>query len=362
MPEDVGEKTEPPTPRRRNEARAQGQVGRSQDLTAAVLMLAGFASMGVLGPVLWASLLKILKTSMAPEAGASVDDVLPLAGAIAIEAFSNVMPLLVILFLAMLITAFAQVGPMLTMKPMVPSLNKINPLTGLKRLFSIQAVVTAAINFGKLLLVCAVAYATMWGSAAAVVYSGTLAFRDVFALGSSLVYELGLKLAVALLILAIFDFAWQKYKTERDLKMTKEEVKDELRSMEGDPQIKRRRRQLQFQAAMQRLRHDVPTADVVVTNPTHLAIAIRYDADSMPAPKVVAKGADYLAIKIRQIASDEGIPIVERKPLARALYDAVDVGAYIPERFYRAIAEILAYVYELTGRQPGAPRTKVAAR
>ena len=132
--------------------------------------------------------------------------------------------------------------------------------------------------------------------------------------------------------------------------MTKEEVKDEFRNMEGDPKIKARRREVQLQLAMQRLRKDVPTADVIVTNPTHLAIAIRYDDKNMPAPKVVAKGADYMALRIRQVAAEFGIPIVERKPLARAMYDNVEVGQFIPENFYRAIAEILAYVYELAGR------------
>jgi flagellar biosynthetic protein FlhB len=122
--------------------------------------------------------------------------------------------------------------------------------------------------------------------------------------------------------------------------------------MEGDPHIKRRRRQLQLQLAMQRLRKDVPKADVIVTNPTHFAVAIRYDPDAMVAPQVVAKGADYVAIRIRQIAAEFGIPLVERKPLARALYESVEVGQFIPERFYRAVAEILAYIYELTGRSP----------
>ena len=165
-------------------------------------------------------------------------------------------------------------------------------------------------------------------------------------------FELGIKLAAALIILALLDYAWQRYKHERDLRMTKEEVKDEMRSMEGDPNIKRRRRQVQLQIAMQRLQKDVPTADVVVTNPTHIAVAVRYDTETMIAPRVVAKGADYMALRIRQIASEFGIPIVEKKPLARALYESVEPGDYIPERFYRAIAEILAYVYELTGRTP----------
>jgi len=246
----------------------------------------------------------------------------------------------------------AQVGLLLTWYPLLPSLSKINPLSGLKRLFSIRSVMLAVTSFGKLLVVALVAYLTLSGSAAAIIHAFTFGFRDVFTLGSTLMFRLGMRLAVALLILAILDFAWQRYRHERDLRMTKEEVKDELRSMEGDPHIKRRRREVQLQLIIQRLRKDVPTADVVVTNPTHVAVAIRYDAEAMIAPKVVIKGADRIALRIRQIAAEFGVPIVERPPLARALYESVEVGEYVPERLYRAIAEILAYVYELTGRRP----------
>ena len=202
-----------------------------------------------------------------------------------------------------------------------------------------------------------VVYLTLASQAAAILFSFTVDFFALTGLGADLMYQLGINVGVALLILALLDFVWQRYRHERDLRMTKEEVKDELRSMEGDPLIKRRRREVQFQLSMQRLRKDVPSADVVVTNPTHVAVAIRYDLETMAAPKVVAKGADYLALRIRQLAGEFGVPIVSRPPLARALYESVEVGSYVPERLYRAIAEILAYVYELTGK-----RTRGAAR
>ena len=151
-------------------------------------------------------------------------------------------------------------------------------------------------------------------------------------------------------LLAILDYAWQKWRLERELKMTKQEVKEEMRRMEGDPKIKQRRRQIALQMAQKRLAKDVPTADVIITNPTEFAIALKYDADAMHAPKVVAKGQDLIAKRIREIAIEHGIPIVERKPLARALYKLVEVGQEIPEQFYSAVAEILAYVYELSGK------------
>ncbi len=350
------EKTEAPTPRRRNEARAKGQVARSQDLTAAVLMFSAFVALAVLGPGLWRSLAAIMTAALSADQPQRLDNVLPLAGAIVVELIKRLGLFLVIVFLATLTSLYVQIGWLVTFQPLMPSLSKVSPLAGFKRLFSARSLMRAATSLLKLVLVAAVAYVTLASSVTAIVYSFSFGFYDIIQIGSALTMDLGFRLGGALLILALIDVVWQRYRHEKDLRMTKEEVKDELRSMEGDPQIKRRRRQLQLQLAAQQLQKDVPTADVIVTNPTHLSIAIRYDAAEMPAPKVVAKGADYLAIRIRQIAKEHGIPTIERKPLARALYETVEPGQYIPEKFYRAIAEILAYVYELTGRTPNGVR------
>lgn len=351
MPADHDEKTEAPTPRKRQEARRRGQVARSQDVTAAVLLLVGFLALLLFGPALGRALVSIVRTALMSESPMAPAEALPFAAAVFIEAAKSVLPILLAMFFALLLAMFAQVGLLFTWTPLKPSFSKLNPISGFKRLFSMQSVMLGLINFGKLLVVGVVAYMVLMGSAAGIIYASTLEFRDTFRLGWALLFEMTMKLSLALLILAMLDFAWQRYKHERDLRMTKEEVKDEMRRMEGDPQIKRRRRQVQLQIAMQRLGRDVPKADVVVTNPTHVAIAIAYDGDTMSAPKVVAKGADHVALRIRQIAMRVGIPIVERRALARGLYEAVDVGEYVPERFYRAIAEILAYVYELTGKR-----------
>ncbi len=360
------ERTEPPTPRRRREARQKGQVARSQDLTAAVLLLAGFLGLALLGPGLWMCLMAMVRTALTGEMHTSVTavadfgEVLPFAAAAVTEALKRVVPFLLILLVAMVATLLAQIGFLFTLHPLTPSLSKINPLGGLQRMFSIRSVMLAAINFGKLMAVGLVAYIVVYKSASAIVHAFSFEFMDVFRLGSWLLFKLGIYLGVALLILALLDFAWQRYRHGQDLKMTKDEVRDELRSMEGDPKIKHRQRQVQLQLATQRLRRDVPTADVVVTNPTHVAVAIRYDADIMAAPKVVAKGADEIAQRIRQIAAEFKIPIVERPPLARALFEAVDVGEHVPQRLYQAIAEVLAYVYELTGRSPVGRRRTLA--
>jgi flagellar biosynthetic protein FlhB len=166
-------------------------------------------------------------------------------------------------------------------------------------------------------------------------------------------FILALRILAVLLVLALIDFSYQRWKHSEDMKMTKQQVKDEMKQTEGDPEVKRRRMRMQQQIAMQRISSAVPQADVIVTNPEHISIAIQYDADRMHAPKVVAKGADFIAIRIRQIATRHGVPIVERKPLARALYRDVGVGQEIPPDFYSAVAEVLAYVYRLSGRQAG---------
>ena len=172
----------------------------------------------------------------------------------------------------------------------------------------------------------------------------------MFFISVIIVYSIIVRITILLLVLAIVDYFYQRYRIEKSLKMTKQEVKDEMKSMDGDPKIKARRRQIAIQMVTQRFKKDVPTADVVVTNPTEFAVAIKYDSDKMHAPRVVAKGQGYMAMKIREIAIAHGVPILERKPLARALYKLVDVGHEIPEQFYSAVAEILAYVYELSGK------------
>lgn len=346
------DRTEAPTPRRRQEARSKGQVARSHDLTSAILLLAALTGLYLVGPSLTQILTAMIATALSGDAPDSLYALRPLASAMGMELVRSLLPLMGGLFVVGLIVLYAQVGWLFTWQPVTPSLSKINPLSGLMRIFSARSAMMAAINLFKILFVGLVAWITLSGGAPAVLFSPGLEFQDIMVLSATLTFELGMKLAAALLVLALLDFLWQRFRHERDLRMTKEEVKDELRSMEGDPHIKRRRRQLQMQLALQRLRKDVPTADVIVTNPTHYAVAIKYDSTTMAAPKVVAKGSDYVALRIRQLAAELGIPTVERKPLARALYETVEVGQYIPEKFYRAVAEILAYIYELTGRSP----------
>jgi flagellar biosynthetic protein FlhB len=202
----------------------------------------------------------------------------------------------------------------------------------------------------KLSLVGLMAYSAIHGRMAQIALSQELTFAQIFTLACDVIFNIAVRIGILLFILALIDYAWQRYHMEQSLKMTKDEVKDEMKSMEGDPKLKARRRQIAMARLREALKRDVPTADVVVTNPTEFAVALRYDPDTMAAPKVVAKGQGYIAARIREIAIANGIPILERKPLARALYKLCAVGQEVPEQYFSAIAEILAYVYELNGK------------
>jgi flagellar biosynthetic protein FlhB len=260
-------------------------------------------------------------------------------------------PLLVGGALLVVLTNLVQVGWAFNPQRLQPNLAALNPLKGVAKLFGKgRSPVQALIGALKLVVVVSVAWSALSGRIEMVVQAQDLDYLQILGLAASLVYAIGLRVGVALLVLAVIDYAWQRYRLETQLKMSKQEVKEEMRRMEGDPRIKQRRRQIAMQMARQRMKKDVPTADVVVTNPTEFAVALKYDNNAMRAPRVIAKGRGETARRIREIAIASGVPILERKPLARALYKLVEVGQEIPEQFYSAVAEILAYVYELSGK------------
>jgi len=359
MAEDFGDKTEAPTPRRRLEAREQGNVPRSADLSSAVMLLGMLLMLNWYGQGIVQALRGIMDRMLG---AASMSD---FSGVTAAQGFGQAImqmgvamtPLFIGAILIAVLVNMAQVGLFFNTKKLQPNLAALNPLKGAGKLFRGQGWVQLVMNLLKLMLVGWVAYSAVGGRIGEIAMSQGLEFKQIFSLGASLVYAIGMRIGIVLLILALLDYAYQRFRTEKELKMSKQEVKEEMRRMEGDPKIKQRRRQIALQATVQRLKKDVPTADVVVTNPTHFAVALKYDATGMGAPKVVAKGQDYLAMRIREIAAEAGVPILERPPLARSLYKMVEIGQEIPEQFYAAVAEILAYVYELTGRSRRRPAT-----
>jgi flagellar biosynthetic protein FlhB len=354
MAEENGDKTEAPTPKRRQQAAEQGRVARSQDLVAAALVVGSMLLLKSYGGRLVAALEALLREMLG---AASLSDFRSRG---AVEGLGRslvlmgqaMLPLLTGLLLIAVVCNALQVGLRFNPAKLQPSLAALNPFKGFGRVFSMsgRSPVQGLMTLLKFLAICGVAYSAVHDRMAAIVGCQAMDYMEVFRLGATTVYEVALRIGVALLILAIVDYLYQRWKLERDLKMTKQEVKDEMRSMEGDPKLKMRRRQIAMQIAHNRLKKDVPTADVVVTNPTEFAVALKYDADTMRAPRVIAKGQGQMAMRIRQLAIAAGVPILERKPLARALYKLVEVGQEIPEDLYATVAEILAYVYELTGK------------
>jgi flagellar biosynthesis protein FlhB len=354
MSEEMGEKTEAPTPKRRREAREHGTIARSPDLTAAVVILGIMYMLDWYGP----NIVKALKGLMGYMLSGQVLSDSTTSG-ISVMVFSALRtigiamaPLMVGVVIIAVLVNIMQVGFFFSAERLTPNFAALNPVGGLNKLFGGGGgtAMQLLMNTLKMLMVGTVAYSAISGRMGEIIAVQKLTFMQIFGLGASIVFSIIVRVTVLLLILAIGDYIYQRYRIEKQLKMTKQEVKEEMRSMEGDPKIKARRRQIAIQMVTKRFKKDVPTADVIVTNPTEFAVAIKYDADTMAAPRVVAKGQGYLAMKIREIAIEHGIPILERKPLARALYKLVDVGQEIPEQFYSAIAEILAYVYELTGK------------
>ena len=350
MAETDQEKTEQPTPRRRQEAREEGNVAKSMDLTAAVMLLAAMALLYLLGMrILGAMTLSMASVLRFEHAGnpTRADDLVAVVASMVRNTVVSVGPMMVALTAVGVAAVLFQVGFVLTAKPLQPKLSKINPLKGAKNLVNLRAGMRFVQSLLKLVLIVGTAAVAIVLDLPKIAHISELGVGHAVAVSSQVIFALGLKLAALLLILAILDFSYQKWQHEQDLKMTKQEVKDEMKKMEGDPLVKQRRQRVARQLAMQRTAQAVPKADVVVTNPTHFAVALKYDSATMRAPKVIAKGADLLAMRIRQIAAAHGIPTVERKPLARALYADCEVGDEIPAEQYAAVAEILAYVYRL---------------
>lgn len=366
MAEDLGERTEDATPKRLRDAREEGNVARSTDAASAILLLAGTVGLSVGLMPLMDLFARLLRGALDPMSNltATRADLIDEAvnPSLAIGAAALVPILLVAAAVAFLAHVW-QVGFLVTSKALRPRPERISPLAGFKRLLGLQTAIKTGFDLGKVCVVVAIVIVTGLGMAPRVLALPGLDVADAGVAIARMAFDVALRIAAVLLVLGIADFVWQRFKHRRDLRMTKQQVKDEFKQMEGDPDVKRRRAQIQRQIALQRIGAAVPKADVIVTNPEHISIAISYDADSMRAPKVIAKGADHLAMRIRQLARQHGVPIVERKPLARALYRQVRVGQEVPPDFYKAVAEVLAYVYRIdqSAKQRASRRRPVAA-
>lgn len=344
------ERTEEATPRKREKVREEGRVCMSKDLNAAVGIITALLGMTMLGALTWRTLTGLITFSvrfMGDKALLQDGWLYLISWEAMIDYFASWLPLggLVVLFSTC--TVIAQVGFAMTGEPFGPKFDRLNPFTGMKKIISLRSVVELLKGLLKASIFAVMIYSAVRNylptSSKAMqmpLLFGSLVFWDML-------WGLAMRLALMLLVMAFADYFYQKWDFEKSIRMSKKEIKDEYKQMEGDPQVKQKIRQKQREMAKQRMMADVPKADVVITNPTHIAVALVYDRKLMGAPQVLAKGGDYLAKRIREIAESNLIPVIENKPLAWALYQNVEIGEEIPEDLYRGVAEILAMVYKL---------------
>lgn len=268
----------------------------------------------------------------------------------ALQVLLIIAPILVVAFLIAFVTDVAQVKWKPTLEPMKPKFSKLNPLKGFKKFFSLNALVELVKSIAKIGLILYICYSYLKDKWAMLLNLYDVTLMQALQLAAETVTDLGIRIALLYMVIAFADFAYQKIKFKNDMKMTKQEIKEEYKQQEGDPQIKGKIRQKMRESSMRRMMQDLPQADVVITNPTHYAVAIKYDPKVADAPLVIAKGEDYLAARIKEAAREHHIEIVENKPLARMLYANVDIGQAVPPELYQAVAEVLAFVYQLQGK------------
>ena len=358
-----GEKTEEPTSKKLSDARGEGQVAKSREIPMAASLLGLFISLRVLGMYLGNNMTGIFPAVYNNMADTALAKEFTEVTAMSYLRYASGRVLLIALpFLAMgfilaFITNLLQVKWKVTTKPLQPKLDKFNPINGFKRIFSMNTLFELFKSIVKVVCIFLIAFLTIKDRAAEIFILYDLTLKQAVANVCDLVIDVGFRISLVYSIIAIVDYIYQKHKFHEDMKMTKQEVKDEMKNSEGDPHVKGQQRQRMQQASRRRMMQNVPKADVVITNPTHYAVALKYEGRSAggedTVPRVVAKGADYVALKIKEIAKEHNVEIVENKPLARMLYANIPVDGTITPDMYEAVAEVLAYVYSKNNRVPG---------
>jgi len=352
MPEQFGEKSQEPTPHRRQKAREEGHVARSHELTSAVILVGALLATAVLGAPLYAWLLDLTITHLREPAlfRADIGSFVELGRRLVLEFFRALLPIFVFAIGVGIASDIAQMGLLFVPNRVAFQLSRIDPFQGFRRIYSWAGVIRLINGIVKVIVVLCLATVVVWTEHQTLIGLCVLDLPELFRYSAEFLYRLSVYVALAILVLGVADYGLQRWRYELDLRMTPQEVREELKHFEGDPQILARRRAVQRQLVLHRLSAAVPKADVVITNPTEYAVALKYDPETMIAPVVVAKGAGLLAERIRALARQHGIPIVERKELAQALYREVEINRPIPRDKYAAVAEVLAYVYQLKGK------------
>ena len=353
-----GEKTEPATQKKLNDARKEGKVAKSKELTSAFMLIALFLLLKIFISSIGNQLVGVFSmvynrigSYINPaEIGFTSQAVSYFMMQMMLQLLLNVWPFFLFGILIAFLVGVVQVGWKVSAKPMQPKLSKFNPISGFKRIFSKESLFNLFMSIVKIGVIGLITYLSIKDKADELFVLYDISLNQAIALTGEIILDTGLKISIVYLIVGLIDFVYQKHKFNEDMKMTKQEVKDEYKNTEGDPHIKGQQRRKMQEASMRRMMQDVPKADVVITNPTHFAVALKYDAEVSGAPILVAKGEDFLALKIKEVAKENHVEIVENKPLARMIYHNVDIGQEIPPELYQAVAEVLATVYRMKNR------------
>lgn len=353
MSQDSGmEKTEKPTPRKRRKAREKGQVAQSREIPSVTILLTALGVFYLAGSWMFGEMAAVLQGILSESATIQMDSI-PAAQHLAKRCFGHFFEILLPLMVPLLVVGIAanvgQIGFLVKKDALAPDLKKVFSFKGLKRLVSLRSLVELLKSVFKLLFVGGIAYIVVKSELVKIPSLIQLDVMGIFSYLAGTSFKVIFWVCLAMIVLAAGDFGYQRWQHEKELRMTKQEVKEDTKQADGDPKVKSRIRKAQMEMASRRMMEMIPQADVVVTNPTHYAVALRFDPKEMDAPTVVAKGADHMAARIRQAAADHDVPIVENKPLARSLYAVTDIGDAIPVDLYKAVAEVLAYVYRLKG-------------
>lgn len=342
------DKTEQPTPKRREDAKDKGNVAKSRELNSVAVLIGGMLAIKFTSDY-FSQTVKMFFRNTYIESSLMQITVQSLPGQLSklmLVVASLLLPILVTVLVFGLASNIGQIGFMMAKKALIPDFKRINPLSGIKRMFSSRSLVELAKGVLKVVILALVSYLVLTKYQDEYLLLATQTPSEIISFFVSVFFELTIKVTIALLIMAVGDYAYQKYQHEKELKMTKQEVKDEMKNQEGDPKVRSRIKSEQRKMVASRMMQAVPEATVVVTNPTHIAVALKYDPQSSAdAPKVIAKGKRKLAEKIKKIAREHGVPVIENKPLARGLYEYCEVGMEIPIVFYQTVAEILSKIY-----------------
>lgn len=345
--ESGGDKTENATPKRRQDARKEGNICKSQEISASVLLMSGLFALSKLAPHIMKDLSLVVTTLFENCAKIVVSfDTLHIHSVwFVMTFFRMVAPFMIVIFVVAYLVNYIQVGNVV--KKFKVDLKKLNPFKGMKGVFSMKTAIKFFVDIVKLIIIVTLVIKAAKRFIPEIISLTDASVAQMVYFTGKLIYWILIRIFSYMFLIALLDFAFQKWKYEEDLKMTKQEVKDEMKTRDGDPQVKAKIRRVQMQMARQRMFAEIPEADVVITNPIHYAIVVKYDMEKGGAPRVVAKGARMVAQKIKEIARENNVPIVENKPLARALYKSVELGEEVPGKLYQAVAEVLAYVYQL---------------